>query len=257
MKKALVFIFAFILLLTFSACGSEGNETTSEVYDVTTQTEKSTAEEKSTEEATTKEAVTEEETTEEAAGENTVTETSDEIISENEEGSNNEETAILTLPIDEDGLEMSFLSGAGGWRTELIIYPDGSFSGQYSDSEMGSNGADYPNGTVYICDFSGKFSDITKTSDTSFSMTLNDISLKYETGKEWIEDSIRYIASTPYGLEGGKDFIFYLPDASLSQFDDEFLLWWPLKYEHNDTPFEALSCYSIRNLATEEGFFSY
>lgn len=251
MKKAVVFILTIVLLLSFAACGSDDGETTLKNSDVTTtEAEKSTAEEKISEEKTTEEVTTEEETVSEVL-------TSEDAVTENEESTSDRGYEMHTLPVDGEGMEFTFLSGAGGWRTEMILYPDGSFNGQYSDSELGSNAEEYPNGTVYICDFSGRFTDITKTSDTSFSMTLNDISLKYETDKEWIEDGIRYVASTPYGLEGGKDFIFYLPDASLSEFSDDFLMWWPMRYEHYDTPFETLSCYGIRNLATNDGFFAY
>lgn len=34
-------------------------------------------------------------------------------------------------------IEFYFASGAGGWRTVMQIEADGSFSGEYSDSDMG------------------------------------------------------------------------------------------------------------------------
>lgn len=45
-------------------------------------------------------------------------------------------------------LEFLFASGAGAWGTILTIEDDGSFSGQYSDSDIGSNAAEYPHGTL-------------------------------------------------------------------------------------------------------------
>lgn len=54
-------------------------------------------------------------------------------------------------------LTFVFSSGAGGWFTELELQPDGSFTGSYHDSEMGEFAEDYPNGTVYVCEFSGRF----------------------------------------------------------------------------------------------------
>ena len=58
-----------------------------------------------------------------------------------------------------DALPLTFVfsSGAGGWFTELELQPDGSFTGSYHDSEMGEFAEDYPNGTVYVCEFSGRF----------------------------------------------------------------------------------------------------
>ena len=48
-----------------------------------------------------------------------------------------------TLPF-EQGMEMMFCSGAGAWRTYLTLYPDGAFVGEYTDSDAGSAGEDYP-----------------------------------------------------------------------------------------------------------------
>ena len=56
------------------------------------------------------------------------------------------------------GMEWSFCSGVGGWSTDLQILADGSFTGQYHDSEMGDCADEYPDGTVYICAFSGRMS---------------------------------------------------------------------------------------------------
>ena len=43
-----------------------------------------------------------------------------------------------------DGSTFYFLSGAGAWSTELVVSPDGSFTGYYHDTDMGDSGADYP-----------------------------------------------------------------------------------------------------------------
>ncbi len=56
-------------------------------------------------------------------------------------------------------IQFVFSSGAGGWSTLLDIRPDGSFEGEYFDSDMGSMGETYPNGTVYLCDFKGQFTE--------------------------------------------------------------------------------------------------
>ena len=57
-----------------------------------------------------------------------------------------------------DGIRWEFCSGAGGWATELEILPDGTFSGDYHDSEMGETADEYPDGSLYLCTFSGKLS---------------------------------------------------------------------------------------------------
>ncbi|MBQ3773592.1 MAG: hypothetical protein II833_04310, partial [Pseudobutyrivibrio sp.] len=40
----------------------------------------------------------------------------------------------------------SFTSGAGGWEDDFDIEKDGSFHGNYHDSDMGDIGDDYPDG---------------------------------------------------------------------------------------------------------------
>lgn len=88
---------------------------------------------------------------------------------------------------------------------------------------MGDIGAENPNGSAYVCDFSGKFENIEKANDYSYKMTLADITTEKAIGEEWIEDGIRYIASEPYGLEKGTDFIFYLPDTPIDSLPENFL----------------------------------
>ena len=53
-------------------------------------------------------------------------------------------------------LEWLFCSGAGAWSTTIWIAPDGSFTGEYHDSEMGDAGEDYPDGSIYGCLFHGQ-----------------------------------------------------------------------------------------------------
>ncbi len=160
------------------------------------------------------------------------------------------------LPLSQKKMEFMFLSGAGGWRTSITLNVDGSFIGEYSDSEMGSNTEAYPNGSVYISTFSGDFVNIEKINDHSYRMKISKLVVEKTIGEEWIEDGIRYIASEPYGLEQGKDFILYLPDTPIDMVPEEFLTWWPYRYEQKDSPRETLDCYGILNVTTGYGFFN-
>ena len=63
------------------------------------------------------------------------------------------------------------------------------------------------------------------------------------------------MASDPYGLEEGTEFILYLPDTPISEVPEEFLIWWPYLFEHDTDPFDTLSCYGILNVAMGYGFF--
>jgi len=159
------------------------------------------------------------------------------------------------LPLPQDTLSFSFCSGAGAWGTELRLNKDGTFTGLFNDSDMGDMGEGYPNGTRYTCSFSGKFENIVQVDALTYKMTLEDIQTERASGDEWIDDGVRYIATGPYGLEGGKEFIFYLPDTPVNTLSQEFLSWWPYRYDQNTNPKTTLSCYGILNVATGHGYF--
>lgn len=156
------------------------------------------------------------------------------------------------LPVD-----LLFASGAGAWGTWLTVHPDGTFTGQYSDGEMGSNGAEYPNGTRYICDFSGSFGDLRRRTDGSYLMTLQALTCEVEPERQWIEDGVRMIASTPYGIEGGETFVLYPPDTAAAGLSGEFLRWCPDAWSLQQGELETIKGYSLRNVNTEQGFFSH
>ena len=158
----------------------------------------------------------------------------------------------VQLPIGEEGLDMSFNSGAGGWSTELHLCADGSFTGEYHDSDMGDIGEGYPNGTVYVSSFSGNFTDIQKIDDTTYKMTLGGWEqIPVDTG---IIDGILYVQSDAVGIKGGEEFCFYTPEAVTAQFSEEYLSWWPGRY--SDPAPDTLTVYGLRNVNEETGFFS-
>lgn len=171
----------------------------------------------------------------------------------------NEETPNVKTDVKlpfEDTLEMVFLSGAGGWGTSISLHNDGSFTGEYHDSEMGDMGENYPDGTVYICEFKGKFKDIEKIDDNSYSLVLEKIDTEVETGKEWIKDNIRYIAAEPYGITGGEEFIFYTPEMPIDNLSEEFLSWWPGRLLSSKESQEKLLVYGLYNKNDGSGFFT-
>lgn len=175
-------------------------------------------------------------------------------------------------------LAMTFSSGAGGWCTELTIDPDGSFTGEYIDSDMGVTGPGYQ-ATQYICQFHGRFRDVTRLTAAAWSLTLDSLELDtgHPVGEEWIEDQVRYISSVPYGLdteagdralEPGAKFVLYSPEAKGYAPGDElygmngdtygselyaFWGWWPDKSVW--TPDSTLGCWGLRSVETGNGFF--
>ncbi len=172
------------------------------------------------------------------------------------------------LPFDKP-MKLWFGSGAGSWATILTLHPDGTFEGDYEDADM----------TIrYVCQFHGRFTDITQVSDTSWSMTLEELVLdtKYPAGREWDEDGCHYISSEPYGFDGkdgkalkpGAEFTFYTPQATgYAPGDDlygmtdeenaplrEFWSWWPAKHGWGPNG-DILGCYALHNVTSGRGFF--
>jgi len=154
------------------------------------------------------------------------------------------------MPFD-DTVEFVFTSGVGSWSTGLKVNSDGSFEGIYTDSDMGISGEDYPGGTCYICEFTGKFSPAKRINDYSYTMHFEEMWHKYPIGKEWIDNGIRYIASKPYGLEDSTEFILYSPNTPVNELNEEFLGWW-----HGESQ-GLLGNYAICNPVYQNGFFSY
>ena len=166
-----------------------------------------------------------------------------------------------SLPLTEP-LEMVFASGAGAWGSWLDLNPDGTFTGQYSDTDM----------TIqYVCQFHGTFTDIRPLTDASWLLTLGELTLdtKYPLGSEWNQDGMHMISSPPHGLtdqEGntlqpGAQFIFYTPQAQghapwtelYGAYD--FLSWCPNRHAFVSAS-DTLDRYGLYNLTSGIGFFS-
>lgn len=105
-----------------------------------------------------------------------------------------------------------YASGAGGWGSLLTLQPDGSFTGDYRDSEMGANAPEYPNGSCYVSIFEGHFTDIQQISDYAWSMKLGALTTERIPEETWIADGVRYIAAEAAGVAGGEEFILLHPE---------------------------------------------
>ena len=148
--------------------------------------------------------------------------------------------------------DYSFLSGAGGWSEEFQIEKDGFFHGMFHDSEMGSTGEGYPNGTMYYSIYTGHFGNLIKVDEYSYEMQLLDISYKYETGTEEIIDEIKYIYSDSYCLGGNTGFKVYVPGTPLSNLSESVVSW--LRMANGDE--NTLTMYAIVDEKNEYGIFS-
>ena len=159
-----------------------------------------------------------------------------------------------------NNLNFTFLSGAGGWSTQMTIAEDGTFDGVYSDSDMGSYSDEYPNGTQYYCSFSGKFTEPVKKEEYIYVTTIESISYDYPADTEEIKDGIRYIYSDAYGLDDPREILIYLPGMPIEELPEGYLSWvrnnWFMDSEFTKTE-TKLPFYGLYNVNSEQGFSSY
>ncbi len=148
-----------------------------------------------------------------------------------------------------------FSSGAGAWDTTLEISEDGSFTGDYHDSEMGDMGEDYPLGTVYGCLFHGQLTLGEQISDTAYSVTVESCEPDEGQLEETIEDEIRYVTTDPYGLKEGDQLVLYLPGQKVEELSEELIPWLHLEAETEAA--ETLEVYALCNEKEGLAFVSF
>ena len=134
-------------------------------------------------------------------------------------------------------LNWSFTSGAGGWSTDLRISPDGTFMGEFHDSEMGDAAEAYPQGTVYLCSFTGQMTLEQQVDAYSWQVRIDRLTLSEAPEHETIDDGIRYVTSTPYGISEGDTMRLYLPGTPVEGFTEDMQMWAHL-FELEEAPAE-------------------
>lgn len=157
---------------------------------------------------------------------------------------------------DLKGQEFIFSSGAGGWGTWMMVRADGSFSGTYSDSDMGSTGEGYPNGTIFQSDFNGRFTELEQVDTHTYSMQVGQLEYAEEIGREEIKDGILYTYTDVYGLDGTEEILVHLPGTPLETLSEEVRSWIGY-YGLSVVTDKELSFYVLENEAQGYGFKGY
>ncbi len=168
---------------------------------------------------------------------------SDDLEAENTPAPSSEPLSFADLR----NVEFYFASGAGAWRTTMMIQADGSFAGEYLDSDMNIQ---------YYCAFSGRFAPLVKVNEYTYSTQIDAIQYENEVGTEEAKDGILYRYSDAYGLENAENILIYLPGAPLAELSQEFRSWvgyHDLTYtEDTELPF-----FGLYNEADQCGFSGY
>ncbi len=147
----------------------------------------------------------------------------------------------------------SFYSGVGGWSDDFYIEKDGSFHGDYHDSDMGDSGDDYPDGTRYYCQYEGHFENIQKVDEFTYKMHMKDINIINNDG-EYIADGVKYIPVTPYALNNADEIEIYMPGKPVSEIDDEIKTWIFVGSQEQQDRLENLA---LVNVNENQGITSY
>lgn len=225
-RKVVMLLLCFGIACTIAACGSKDAAPADAVQDkVTEQKEKTNDTEKETPEqveSTENEEKTEPKTQQQA---------------ENE----------LYQKID--GMQFVFSSGAGGWATCLEVRADGSFVGDYHDSEMGLSQEGYEYGTCYACDFKGKFDTPVKVNDHTYSTKVIQLEMEKEAGTSEIIDQVKYEYTDPYGINLGQEILIYLPSTPVSELSEDVKVW--MRCEAGQ---QELEKYALYNVEDKEAF---
>ena len=151
------------------------------------------------------------------------------------------------------GLDWTFCSGAGGWSTDMRIRADGTFAGEFHDSEMGDTADDYPYGTVYFCAFTGRMSLEERVNDNTWKIRVEI--LEEERGTEAIEDGVRFVPTGVYGLSEGDEMLLYCPGTPVGILSEEMQLW--AHVIDQETPPTELEDWFLMSEQNDSGFVGY
>lgn len=155
-----------------------------------------------------------------------------------------------------EGMAFNYASGAGAWGTKVVFESDGTFSGSFHDTNMGDIGDNHPNGTLLLCNFSGRFKITERVDDYSYVMELENLIIEEPT-TETIENGVKIIPSDPYGIEGGKAFMLFLPGASVADYPHEYADWIQMSSEwSSDETFDDIPFYGLFNVEEKKWFWS-
>lgn len=178
------------------------------------------------------------------------TDITDSTSSESGTSADAEDSSIFA---DMANYQFEYASGAGAWSTDLTVDADGSFTGLYHASEMGDSGDGYPDGTVYVCNFTGKFASPEQVDEHTYKTHIESITSEKEEGTEELANNMRYVYSTPAGLSDAEDIYIYTPGAVIADLPEGYQAWIQFASEGETT----LSYYGIYNKKGGAGFYSY
>ena len=119
-----------------------------------------------------------------------------------------------------------FQVGVGNRYVKIDLNSDGTFTGAYSDTNLGESGSGY-NFTTYYNEFSGSFDGPHSTGTYEYGTYVKNFKLKYKVGSSAIKtdeygQKIRYVYSTPSGIAQRDYFRLFIQGTPTSALPDDF-----------------------------------
>lgn len=184
---------------------------------------------------------------------------------------NFDETNVTTAPAEEETQEPTepdyeaqlyadftspfvYATGVGGWGESFTVNSDGTFTGEYHDSDKGSFAPEYMMGIVYKSEYSGSFKEVTKINDYTFALEYNALSYTVSPGTEKIEDDYKYSYCGSRGLSETNTVYLYTPSAKVADLP-EYYQDWVIDYCDKNTE-DTLGFYGIYNEEAQACFVS-
>ena len=154
-----------------------------------------------------------------------------------------------------DGMEWTYTSGVGGWSTEMYTRENGSFIGYYHDSEMGETGNGYPNGTIYVCSFTGQMGPAEQVDENTWRIRVDSV-VRDETPETIDEGAgVRFVPSDVCGVSEGETFLLYRPGTPVSVLTEEMKFW--AHITDQETPPAELESWFLASETNDSGFVGY
>ncbi|MBO5326205.1 MAG: hypothetical protein J6A80_08250 [Lachnospiraceae bacterium] len=143
----------------------------------------------------------------------------------------------------------------GDYPTWLYVSSDGSFTGGYKELYPEDTGENYPDGTIYLCNFDGKFAEPKKINSYTYSLEVSTMTYEEHIGSHIKKDDLYYYYVPPMGLYDLEELVLYTPGAPLRELPVAFLEsvgYQALSLEKDAT----LPFYAIYNVKEEKGFLN-
>ncbi|MBP5605522.1 MAG: hypothetical protein J6X60_08265 [Ruminiclostridium sp.] len=147
----------------------------------------------------------------------------------------------------------TFTSGAGGWSNDIKLESDGTFTGNYHDTDY-INEYGEEEYTIYQSLFHGKFSNLEQVNDYTYSADLVSFAYDMKKGERIKKDDRTYVNVAAYGIEKCRTVYFYLKGAPIDSLPSDFVSWGdgPVGLTDAESELPTHGFYSVED---ETGFF--